>query len=165
MLQEAIKVTYEGLHLKGDASPGWPSWWAVPRICCGLLVQLGAVEYESHTKGHGLESFLKSQSLRQELIDDFEESYDEEQLILCQSNIGNSLMAENRVEEAVQISRSVYHKAKEAGGMRGAYAYFPLNFGVALQAAKLYDEARLKIEEAIPYVRDSWGGEGGEMAL
>lgn len=161
MAKEGIEIC-SAAALPTDPT-GWP-YCALLRLRAALYLSLGAIEYESHIDGHGLESTHIAKGIYQQLVADWHDKDDVEELIWCQSNIGNCLTAENRADEAVAILKEVYNENKAVSKIGGAHAYWPLNLGLALKMLGKHEEAKSKLEEAVRATSEFYGDTSAEMA-
>ncbi|ROW10624.1 hypothetical protein VMCG_02057 [Cytospora schulzeri] len=162
MVKEALQLCYEAGRI--DTSTGWPADWALPRLSASLYLQLGSIEYESHTDGHGLKEFMESKDIRQQLINYWNDDYDVRMMQVCQSNVSVALMAEGRPDEAVAILEEIYDKADAKVKTTVVYTNSVLNLGLALGMTGHHEEAIAKLEEATRVISENFGENGAEMA-
>lgn len=163
MVIKAVGICGDAVRL--GLKTGWPSDSALPRLSVGLYTQLGAIEYESHVEGHGLQSAQMSKKLCQNLIDDWDDEDDKKEMQKCNNNLAIKYLAENRAQEAVSTLQAMYDDAKATGPLTGMSTNYPLNLGLALGMKGSHEEARLKVEEGLEAVANGFGDDSAEMAM
>lgn len=163
MVIEAIRICCDASRL--GIKTGWPTDWALPRLSVGLYTQLGSIEYESHDDGHGLESAERAKELCQNLIDDWDDDVDKDEMQKCNNNIAVKYLAEDRVRDAIGTLQAMYDEAKAGGPLTGMSTNYPLNLGLSLGMKGLHEEAKLKIEEGLEAVSICFGNDSAEMAM
>ncbi|CEI41676.1 unnamed protein product [Fusarium venenatum] len=101
----------------------------------------GALEYDSHTEGHGLRWALKARSIRQELCLTLDLESDKCMLQVFQHNIALDMLANGQLREALPLLEAVHEYDASTSGVNADNFYRTLSLSICYRLLGKYIHA------------------------